>query len=168
MKEIKLTQGKVALVDDEDFERLNQHKWCAAKTANIFYAVRTEYNIGEKQKRISMHREVLNIQDRGIHIDHIDHDGLNCQKSNLRQCTHAQNMHNRRSRRNTSSKYLGVQVRTKHYEKTNRTVTHITAGIAINGKYTHIGSYKTEEEAAKAYDEMAKTQYGEFANLNFK
>lgn len=89
MREIPLTQGKVALVDDEDYERLTRHKWYAVRAPHTFYACR---NLPSPQKGpVGMHRAVLGLPPRvgpdGILADHWDGDGLNNQRSNLRQAT---------------------------------------------------------------------------------
>ena len=94
MKEIKLTQGQVALVDDEDFERLNRFKWCALKkNKDIFYAVT---NIGGRinHKSITMHQFITGRNG----TDHIDHNGCNNQKHNLRKCNQSENNMNSRKR----------------------------------------------------------------------
>jgi len=151
MKEIQLSRGMVTLVDDEDYEFLNQWKWSVYQRRNIFYAYRNIY-IKNKITCVIMHRLITDAP-KGKEVDHIDHDGLNNQKSNLRICTHSQNLKNRSS--SGKSKYLGVY---RQYGK------YIMACIA----HKRIGSFKTEVAAARAYDEVAKELYGEFANLNFK
>jgi len=93
MKIIKLTQNKVAFVDDEDFEYLNKFKWYAQKGGNTFYAVRNEYLNG-KHKQIRMHRVVLSVLDKKIMVDHADRNGLNNTKLNLRLCDNAENQWN--------------------------------------------------------------------------
>lgn len=154
MKQIPLTQGQFTLVDDEDFEYLNQFKWHALKAKNTYYATRKI-----KRKIIWMHREILKLTDIKIMADHKDGNGLNNQKSNIRPCDFYQNNKNQKPRKGTS-KYKGVSWR----KSRNKWVIHIT----INGKQKHVGSFSNEIEAAKAYDEMAKLHYGEFAYLNFK
>lgn len=159
MKEIKLSQfgknkGKyVALVDDEDFEGLNSFKWYAMEGGKTFYAVRRIMFNG-KRRGILMHCEIMN----GKGIDHIDHDGMNNQKSNLRFCTQRENMMNQRKQENTSSIYKGVCF----FKRTGKWMAHIT----INGKNIHLGYFETEIEAAKAYNDKAIELFGEFANLN--
>ena len=154
MKEIKLTRGLVALVDDEDYEFLSQRHWYAAKRKKTYYA-RTDKMVNWKTTKTYMHRLILNTP-KGMQTDHIDHNGLNNQRHNIRICTNTQN------RRNVSShgrsKYLGVSFNGKH----------IRAQITIGDKYIHLGYFKTEEDAARAHDIKAKELFGEFANLNFK
>src|SRR5579859_2501899 len=94
MREIPLTQGKVALVDDADFDWLNQWKWCAMKVGKTHYAVRNEpRQPGKKRKLILMHREIA-AQAGLSDVDHENHAGLDNQRHNLRPCTRAQNMAN--------------------------------------------------------------------------
>jgi len=158
MKEIKLTQGKVALVDDENFDYLNQWNWFAMKHRYTFYAVmHPKRTIKYVQTSILMHRMILNLTNYKIQVDHKDQNGLNNCKTNLRRVSNGQNQMNKRS--SGVSKYLGVSYDHKKY---------IKAAIRTNGNITQLGYFKTEEEAAKAYDKAAKEQHGEFANLNFK
>lgn len=152
MKEIQLTQGQVALVDDEDFESLNQFKWCAHKHGNTFYAVRSIYANGKQS--IYMHGAIMG----GKGVDHIDGCGLNNQKSNLRLCTQSQNNMNRNKQGNTSSVYKGV-----YFSKRDK---KWMARIKINRKFIYLGLYNTEVEAAKAYNTKAIELFCEFANLN--
>jgi len=161
MKQIPLSQGKFALVDDEDFEELNKFKWCAIKDRNTFYAVRTtSYKKEGCVTTIRMHRFILNIKNINILCDHKDRNGLNNQKHNLREATNLQNIVNTKSRKNTSSKYKGVTW--------NKKSKKWRANIEKGGVKKHLGLFTNEEEAAKAYDEMAKIYHGEFACLNFK
>jgi hypothetical protein len=159
MKEIKLSQrgknkGKyVALVDDDDFDCLNQFKWSVYKSSNSFYTIRA-IRIDGRRITQSMHCAIMN----GKGIDHIDHNGLNNQKSNLRFCTQGQNMMNTRKRENCSSIYKGVSF----YKSYGRW----KANTAINGKDIFLGYFDTEIEAAMAYNKKAIEIYGEFANLN--
>lgn len=159
MKEIQLTQGKVALVDDEDFEYLNQWKWHVRDNRNTFYAQRNEYDENGKHLIIHMHRVILNLTDRHIFGDHIDFNGLNNQRYNLRIATRRQNNTNKKSSKNSTSSFLGVSY---HKSRNNWRAT-----IFKDYKQIHLGSFKTEIEAAKAYDKHALEIHGEFANLNF-
>lgn len=159
MKEIRLTQGEIAFVDDEDFEYLNQWEWHTVKYKYTNYARRRPL-INGKLTTINMHRQIMKTPIN-MEVDHIDHNGLNNQKSNLRNCTHRQNAMNNSSR--GSSKYLGVSIVGRGRQK-----GMISAEIKMNYRKIHIGVFSTEIEAAKAYDKKAKELFGEFANLNFK
>ncbi len=157
MKQIKLTQGKVALVDDTDYKWLNQWKWCIEKGRSTIYAMR---NVGQKPCRttLTMHRIIMQAQ-KGRGVDHIDGDGLNNQRSNLRFCTQSQNMMNQFKRKNCTSKYKGV-----FWNKRERKWIVV---ITKQGRKLWLGRYDSEIEAAKIYDAKAKELYGEFARLNF-
>lgn len=158
MKEIKLSPSVhgqfYAQVDDSNFDELNKHRWYPIKDHNTFYAVRMKRENGTFKMYI-MHRVIMGAKDGEI-VDHQDRNGLNNQEYNLRKCTHSQNMANRKSAKNSSSKYLGVTWN-KALRKWKATV---------QDKY--LGYYAVEEDAARAYDEKAKELFGEFANLNFK
>lgn len=151
MKEITLSKGYVAFVDDEDFEYLNQWKWYVYIDRIYRYAVRKEYESG---KRIKMHRIILNAPDN-LFVDHIDHNGLNNQKNNIRLCNNTQNQWNMKGRRNGLK---GVTIENNRFR----------AAIKYQGKTIHLGNFKTEIEAGKAYDNKAKELFGEFAMLNFR
>ena len=160
MKKIPLTQGQFALVDDEDFEKLNKHKWSAYKDRNTFYTI-SNLRLGvNRRTTIKMHRIVLGLTDSSIFVDHIDGNGLNNQKSNLRKVTHAENLRNLKAKKNCKSKYKGVTFHTVNKKWIAR--------ISINNKRIHLGSFVDEIEAAKAYDEASKIHHGEFGSLNFK
>jgi hypothetical protein len=152
MKTIQLTRGKVALVDDEDHEYLSQWKWYALKTKNAFYAVRA-VRTPTGQKAVLMHRAILRCP-QGKETDHIDHDGLNNQRSNLRICTKAENMHNRRPQ-GGASRFKGV-VWSKVGHK-----------WAARIKHTYLGLFTDEVDAARAYDRAARELFGAFARPNF-
>ena len=171
MKEIKLTQGKVALVDDEDFEWLNQLKWQAQKGKDTYYA-KTRIKKDGKIHNISMHRYILGLEN-GRHnpVDHINHNGCDNQRFNIRVCTNSNNCANRKKIKNCSSKYKGVCLRKgKKFSKTKQEWVYEKhrwiAEIKTNKISTYIGSFNTQEEAALAYNEAAKKIFGEFAYLN--
>jgi len=154
-KEIPLTQGKVAIVDDEDFERLSQYKWCYA---TVGYAVRFE-QVNGKRRGVFMHRQIMQ-PPKDLEVDHINGDKLDNRRSNLRIVTRQQNRFNERPRKGTSSKYKGVS----WYKQTRRWEAY----IKINGKKKRIGYFNDEIEAALAYDRAARELFGEYAKTNFK
>jgi len=155
---IKLTQGQYAIVDQQDFETLNQSKWCAAKDYDTFYAIRYA-RINNKNTTIKMHRQIMNAKENEI-VDHHDKNGLNNTRENLRIATAAQNNANsKRGMNRGKSKYKGVC----RDEKCGKW----RAGIKCQGKHIHLGMFEDEKQAARAYDEAAKKYHGEFAVLNF-
>ncbi len=161
MKKIKLNHGKYAMVDDEDFEELNKHKWYyyRVRDSDLGYAVRSIPIGNGKQKTIGMHRVIMNTPE-GELTDHKDRNGINNQKNNMRACDKHQNGMNRSGDKNTTSEYKGVA-----WAKKNK---KWRAKIYFNGKFIHIGMFTCEKKAAKAYDKKAKELFGEYAYLNFK
>ena len=117
------------------------------------------------RKVITLHRFIMNAFQGEI-IDHKNGNGLNCKKENLRKANHKGNSANKKSSKKGTSKYLGVCLNTQYHN--NKQYQYWVANITHNKKTLHIGSFKTEIEAAKAYDNKAKELHGEFANLNFK
>jgi len=155
MKEIPLTQGKIAIVDDDDFEWLNQWRWHYSNG----YAVRNVW-INGNCKILRMHRIIVGIfYKSGIEIDHIDHDKLNNCRNNLRLCTHSENQHNREMYSNNTSGFKGVS----WHKSANKWV----ARIRINNNLINLGIFNDPYDAACAYDEAARKYHGEFSNPNF-
>ena len=157
-RRIPLTQGKYAIVDPEDYERLSRHKWHLNMDVHTNYACRN-IMIGPKKVQIKMHREILK-PPRHLFVDHINHNGLDNRKANIRLATRSQNSWNRISHKlNTSSRYKGVHwhIHSKKW----------VARIGVNGRRIALGYYDDQVEAAKAYDKAAKKHHGEFAVLNF-
>lgn len=157
MKEIQLSQGLIARVDDEDFAELSKYNWYASM--NRKHYARRHQMINGKKTKIYMHRQVLGVEDPKVFVDHIDGDGLNNCRSNLRRASHSENLANVFKRSGTSSKYRGVNYR-KSSGKWQVQIQH-------QGKLYFVGSFVDEDEAARAYDKRAVDLFGEFAKLNF-
>lgn len=155
MREIPLTQGKTALVDDGDFDLVSRFKWQAAKAPRTWYAHRVEYG-GKRKKTESMHRLILDAP-LGMLVDHINGNGLDNRRDNLRLATKGQNNYNTRLRRDNATGYKGVK----------RNCLRWVARIRIDRRLIHLGSFSTKEDAARAYDSAARRHFGEFAKLNF-
>lgn len=159
MKRIALTKDKFALVDDSDYDRLNQWKWHSSLSRKTCYACRKGRK-GKESKKIIMHREILGLRPGdGRIVDHIDGNGLNNQRSNLRLCAHQENMLNRPGNRGSKSKYKGIY----WSERKRRWIAEIRYKL----KKERLGLFKSEVDAAMAYDRRAKELFGEFAKLNF-
>ena len=156
MKKIRLSQNKFALIDDEDFEELNKHEWYVCKDRKFLYAVR-DVRSGIKRILVRMHREIMKPPEN-MQIDHINHNGLDNRKSNLRVCTNSQNQYNQKIRKNLTSGCKGVSWK----KQTKRWMAH----IGINRTKKHLGYYSSEKEAAIAYNNAAKELFGDFALLN--
>lgn len=148
---IPLTQGKFAVVDAVDYDWAVQWKWYARKAYNLYYANRTE-----KRKHIGMHREIA--RRAGLpesrEYDHKDHNGLNNRRGNIRPCTRSQNAANNRKIANTTSRFKGV-----YWKKSKG---KWVAQFAGGGRRVHLGYFTNEQEAAAAYETVAKKRYGEF------
>lgn len=154
MKEIPLTQGKLAMVDDKDFDWLSQLKWRHSQG----YATRSGPRKNYFRTTILMHRLILDAPD-GIEVDHRNGNGLDNQRRNLRLCRRSQQVANGRKRSDgKTSRFRGV-----HFEKARG---KYAAEITALGKKFHLGRYETSEAAAEAYNLAAYCHFGEFAKLN--
>lgn len=152
MKTIPLTQGRFAIVDDETYDELSKCKWAFHKSGTKCYAMRYV-----KDKCIYMHRHLLNPSSKEL-VDHIDGDGLNNQKANLRVCSRSQNgMNQSKTSLKRSSRFKGVSF-ARHRNKWEAYIQY--------GKKVNLGLFKKEEDAALAYNAAALEYYGEFALLN--
>lgn len=149
MRGIELTSGLMALVDDEDYDALNQHSWYAFRSHCTHYAARSDHG-----HTIYMHRQLLDAQT-GQEVDHANGDGLDNRRANLRFATRQQNQQNRRPR----GMYKGVSYHAR--EQAWR------ARIKYNGRFIELGHYPTAEMAAREYDRYAPILFGEFARCNF-
>ena len=146
-KEIELTQGQVALVDDEDYEELNQYNWCAhwSEDTKSYYAIRNTSKT-EGKKTIRMHRFIMNVTEKSIEVDHKNGNTLDNRKQNLRLVTsreNSQNMHMKKT-----SIYPGVC----YDKRANKWKSY----IRINGKRLHIGYFINECKAFDAYLQMCE------------
>ena len=157
MKIIKLTMGHETMVDDEDFEYLNQWKWHVLCGKGKIYAAST-IKINNKQTTIYLHQMILRPMP-GYETDHLDSNGLNNCRGNLRYATHTQNNRNRKKRKSTTSIYKGVCWHRKKMEWRSE--------IRLNGTKKWLGAFYNEVDAALAYDRKAKELFGEFARTNF-
>ena len=150
---IELTRGYRAVVDVADYEVLAGYKWRVLVQARGCYAVR---HAGKRM--VYMHREIMDCP-AGLCCDHINHDGLDNRRANLRLASYSQNTANQRPRAGCSSAYKGVTL-DYHARKWKAQIMHNRQGI-------HIGVYDFEIDAAIAYDDVAIDLFGEFACLNF-
>ena len=152
-KQIPLTQGKFAIVDEEDFDSLVVRSWCVHGQGKNWYA------IGHKDgKQIKMHREILGLTSKDkVYVDHINHNGLDNRKCNLRICNNRKNQANQLIRPGGSSPYKGVRYKNGKWE----------SQINYHGKSIYIGRFNNDIDAAKASDKKALELNGEFSLLNF-
>lgn len=157
---IKLSQGKFAIIDKEDLEKVSPYKWTyqlayRGKTRDIEYAFRHTEGSHKTRRRVYLHQEILG----GQWIDHVNGNGLDNRKSNLRFCNNSQNQANQHvKKKGAYSQYRGVTF----FKRSSRW----QASIRNNKKNMYLGSFGTETEAAKAYNKKAKELFGEFATLN--
>lgn len=161
MKKVPLSQGYEALVDDRDYERVARFNWfvCIKPHSRIIYGQRAERFGGGRRKTILLHRFILGIADSKIFVDHINHDGLDCRRSNLRACTMSQNCRNRRKTiHKATSGFKGVSFDTESGKWLSQ--------LWIGKRNKKLGRFQTELEAAKAYNEAARQLHGPFAFLN--
>jgi len=152
MKQIELTQGFSAIVDDSDYDELSRRKWHYCKG----YALRSVNVSVGKEKKVSMHSIIMG-KITGLEIDHINGNSLDNRRENLRHVTKRQNQQNQMSPRGTSI-YKGV-----HWDKYH---SKWRARIKLNGKKLFLGDFSIESEAGRAYNEAASSLFGQYARLN--
>lgn len=144
----------VAIIDDEDFDRVSQHTWYAFPGRHTFYAG-TNIRRDDRQVQLAMHRLLLGLGFGDKRFgDHVDGNGLNNRRQNIRIATRGQNGANRRSAKGSSSRFVGVSFNKYHKKWTAKIRTR------------WLGYFETEVEAAAAYNEAALHSHGEFARLN--
>lgn len=167
MKSIALTRGFEALVDDDDFARVVEHKWQPQVVGGRVHSVQRIVYLGggkynQKRRRESLHRFILGVTDPAVVVDHRDGNPLNNSRANLRLATRAQNSANLTAylkRKNERGGFLGVT----YCKRTGRWA----AAIHVGRRYVWLGRHDTAEQAARARDEAAFAAWGEFAALNF-
>jgi hypothetical protein len=154
VKRIPLTRGYETIVDDEDFHELSKHKWRALGKKKWTYATRSEGN-----NFVYMHWIIIGTHQKNPHVrlDHINGNTLDNRRCNLRIVNASQHSSNSAKKSNSKNQYKGVK---RHHNKWQ-------AGLRHGGQYIYAGSFKTEEEAARAYDTRAREVFGEYARTNF-
>lgn len=157
-KSIPLTRGCCALVDDEDYEALVAHRWVTFRKGNLFYAGRNARQPDGSRKYQFMHRIILDAP-AGLQVDHVNHDGLDNRRVNLRLAPGSLNHANARPIPNRTSPYKGVSWGRAHGKW--------TASIRIDGRSRNLGSFDYEWDAARVYDDAAREAWGAYAYQNF-
>lgn len=152
---IPLTQGKFAIIDEEDADLVVPHRWYAQPHRRTIYVKRSKTS-GNHTKWVYLHREIMG-NPPGVQVDHRNGDGLDNRRSNLRLATNTQNHGNMRLRKTSRTGFKGVR----------KLRTCFSASIFVDGKTVRLGTFSSVEEAANAYDDAAREAWGEFACLNF-
>lgn len=165
METLQLSQGYVAVVDDEDFERVAAFKWhaCVQRrrdgSIRMVYARRTQCSPGGGRTKQYLHRVILGLTDPRVKVDHRSHDGLDNRRENLRICTNAENRWNSRKPCGAlTSQYKGVHL--------NKRKNKWYASMTIKNRQLYLGYFDIESDAAAAYDSAAREYYGDFALTN--
>lgn len=154
MKEIILTEGFVALVDDEDYGYVARFTWRVDKRKNTNYAIRHVCLPGRPKTTQRMHRLILGLGDPSVDVDHLNKNGLDNRKENLRMCGRTQHIAHHR----TKDQYLGV------YKIEGGHGWEVRA--KFGQKQIHLGPFQSKEDAARAYDKEAAAEFGELAVVN--
>lgn len=160
LKEIPLTRGQVAVVDDVDFERVMARSWYYRPPQNRSRSAYA-YSGGQhgEPHNIALHRFILGVTDSATHVDHIDGNGLNNTRGNLRVCSRQQNTRNVPTHKDNQSGFKGVSF--------DKPKSRWSARICLNYRQRFLGAFRLPEDAARAYDKAAREHFGEFARLNF-
>lgn len=157
---VPLTRGMFATIDADMADEVCLHQWRAQRGKRTFYAVRTAYLDGHTQTIVWLHKVVAGLPD-DVPIDHENGDGLDCRRANLRAADAVTNGHNKRLARNNTSGFKGVK------KASYRGRVRWRAMLTFDRRRMHLGYFETAEEAARAYDEAARSALGEFAAVNF-
>lgn len=152
---IPLSRGLFAIVDEADYEAANSFRWSASPSYRGHYATRNS-RAGPNTPRITLLHRFLLQASVGVFVDHINGDGLDNRRSNLRLCTCRQNAYNTGSRVGSSSRFKGVYLKGRRWKAQIRSETGVIC----------LGTFDAEEDAARAYDDKARVLHGEFARLN--
>lgn len=147
--------GRSAFVSDEDYELVAQHRWCVASGGR--YAATAVKKIDGTKTLVAMHTMLTGFSK----VDHINHNGLDNQRSNLREASTSDNAKNKRKKLSASSRFKGVSW------DSSKKRWRVLIKPDSSSSQQHLGYFKVEELAAKAYDDAARKLYGEFAALNF-
>ena len=158
MAEIPLTQGKLAIVDDADAQWLSRFRWHAVRIYKTYYAATTD---PAARKRIYLHRAIMRPSE-GLEVDHINGNGLDNRRENLRICSHRDNLCNQRRQEGRDSLYRGVTLDKRAIKQVHPWLAQIKA----HGQHYNLGRFATQESAALAYNNAARRFHGEFAQLN--
>lgn len=151
LEQIKLTNNKVALIDSEDYKLVSKYKWYCSNNCGKLYAV------NKNKKVLYMHRLIISAP-KGYEVDHINGDGLDNRKSNLRLCSSSQNKYNQKISTINTSGFKGVTW--------NKNRNKWQSQIGCGKKYKYLGLFKDKHAAAKAYNEEASKLFGKFARVN--
>lgn len=155
--EVPLTRGYVALIDEPDTERVLQFPWHAMVNKNTAYARRTLNWVNGRRPAMLLHRFILGVEDPDVHVDHIDGNGLNNRRENLRECTRTQNLGNSRLAAHSRTGLKGVTYHRRH--------RRYYARICVDGERRYLGNFGTAEDAHQAYREAAIAHFGAFARF---
>lgn len=158
MQKIQLTKGQYTLVNENDFRKLSQYKWCVINSSGKFYAGRNQ-KIDGKFRTVLMHRVILGAKPGQI-VDHRNGDRLDNRRSNLRFCTASESVQNRGKMKNNKSGFKGVHL--------NRRLNKYEALITKDHKTHYLGVFKTAKSAGQAYARAAKKLHGNFACVSTK
>ena len=156
MKTIIFKNGLECRYDDKDHGLVSKYRWWSEKIGHTWYAKSTVKNPDGKRTSVYMHRLILSPK-KGKRTDHVNMNGLDNRRVNLRECSHSENLCNVGSRKGSKQIFKGV-----HFEHNG-----FVASIRFNNVKTYIGRFKTAKDAALAYDEKAISIHGKFARLNF-